>query len=480
VSEQISKTFDVQGALPSAGEVKLLASLLHLQRRARAASGLAELDFMLVNESFNLVPYRQAALWLSDSGVQALSGMAMPEGNAPYVQWLNRLMRQGQVNGWSNAQVLKSEHLNPDVREQWHEWLPADVLVLKIPCMRHSQGGYLLLAREKAWQPAEISLLAEWVQAWAHARSLHEPQGWFKPLFSSLEPRPAQDSGQPSSSTSILSKLRRRLRQPLFWIFLVLLVIMLLPVHLTVLAPGELIPHNPDVIRAPIDGVVERVLVQPNQYVEVGTPLLVFERSAISNRLLVAQGVLNTARAEYRQRAQQSLSDPGSAVELAVLEGQIREKNMEISYLEDLLGRGEVLSPQSGVVFLDDPMQWSGRPVMTGQRILAVAAEHAVQLEAWLAPGDAIALEPGSRVRLYLNADPLKPVEAELEYVSFQARERPDGQYAYRVQARLLDETAQSVRVGLKGTAKLEGERVIFAYWMLRRPLASVRGWLGI
>jgi hypothetical protein len=34
--------------------------------------------------------------------------------------------------------------------------------------------------------------------------------------------------------------------------------------------------------------------------------------------------------------------------------------------------------------------------------------------------------------------------------------------------------------VGLKGTAKLEGERVPAIYWAMRRPLATLRAWLGV
>jgi hypothetical protein len=33
--------------------------------------------------------------------------------------------------------------------------------------------------------------------------------------------------------------------------------------------------------------------------------------------------------------------------------------------------------------------------------------------------------------------------------------------------------------VGLKGTARLEGERVPLAYWVLRRPIATARAWIG-
>jgi hypothetical protein len=62
--------------------------------------------------------------------------------------------------------------------------------------------------------------------------------------------------------------------------------------------------------------------------------------------------------------------------------------------------------------------------------------------------------------------------------MAHDAVQRPDGSYAYRVRAVLVAPTDH--RVGLKGTAKLQGEQVSLLYWMMRRPLATVRGALGI
>ena len=44
-----------------------------------------------------------------------------------------------------------------------------------------------------------------------------------------------------------------------------MLVILLFPVHLSILAPGELVAANPATIRAPLDGVIGQFEVQPNQ-----------------------------------------------------------------------------------------------------------------------------------------------------------------------------------------------------------------------
>jgi len=253
---------------------------------------------------------------------------------------------------------------------------------------------------------------------------------------------------------------------------------LLLPVPLTVLAPAELVPVNPAVIRAPLDGVVDRVLVLPNQPVRRDAPLFEFDRAGIQNKLQVAQRALGTLQAEYRQKAQQSLFDPASKSQLAPLQGQIAEKSTEIHYLRQLNERGMATSPRDGVALLDDPTEWIGRPVVTGEKIMMVADPHQIEVEAWLAPADAIRLPAGSPVRLFLNADPLRPVRASVRYVSHEASERPDGSYAYRVRASLSD-PSNPPRLGLKGVARISGERVSLGYWIIRRPLAAVRAWLG-
>jgi hypothetical protein len=71
----------------------------------------------------------------------------------------------------------------------------------------------------------------------------------------------------------------------------------------------------------------------------------------------------------------------------------------------------------------------------------------------------------------------LSPVSARLRYLSHDAVQRPDGSFAYRARATL--EEATSHRVGLKGTAKLQGDWVPLMYWVMRRPLATARAYLG-
>jgi multidrug efflux pump subunit AcrA (membrane-fusion protein) len=246
---------------------------------------------------------------------------------------------------------------------------------------------------------------------------------------------------------------------------------------MTVLAPGELVPARPTIVRAPMEGTVDTFHIQPNQLVRKGQPLFGFDEALIQSRLDVARQGLVTAQTDYRQTSQQALADPRARNQLGLLSGKIEEKRAEVQYLSDQLRRGRVLAPQDGVVLMDDPSEWIGRPVTVGERILRIAAEGDVEVEVWLPLADASSLQPGDPIQLFLHASPLEPLQAKLRYMAHEAVDRPEGYQAFRLRASLEHPTEQ--RVGLKGTAKIYGEKVPLIYWILRRPLTTVRLYLG-
>jgi hypothetical protein len=192
----------------------------------------------------------------------------------------------------------------------------------------------------------------------------------------------------------------------------------------------------------------------------------------------LAQQALITAETDYRQTSQMALMDQKYKSQLALIMGKIEEKRAESDFLAEQLKRARVLAPQAGVVLMDDPSEWIGRPVSVGERILRIASQRDMEVEVWLPLGDAIALEQGASVTLYLNSSPLSPVSANVRYVAHDAVQRPEGNYAYRVRASLNEESQH--RVGLKGTAKLSAGWVLAGYWVFRRPLATLRSYLGM
>lgn len=447
-----------------------LAELVGLSRRARQAGSAAELAFMAVNDSHALHAYRQAALWFAGGGVKALSGVVEPEANAPYAQWIARVCRYLHATQARQATTVTAVQLPAELAGEWAEWLPPHGLWLPFAeragrAGQADEAGGLLLAGDEPWSDDAVAVLQEWVEAWHHvwlSRQQAEAWPWRRLLPMLAPPRAGAPWWQ----------------RPWFLLAAAALAAMFIPVRLSVLAPGELVPANPAVIRAPVDGVIGQLHVQPNQPVKAGQLLFTFDEAPMAARSDVAAQTLAAAQAEYRQSAQQAVSDARSKAQLATLLGKIEEKRAEAEYYKGQFERSRVTAPQDGTVLFDDPSEWIGKPVQTGERIMRIAAQGDVEVEAWLPIGDAIPLRENAAVTLYLAADPLSSIQARVRYVAHDAVPRPDGTYAYRVRATLAAPTDR--RVGLKGTAQISGDRVALGYWISRRPLATIRQTLGI
>ena len=139
-------------------------------------------------------------------------------------------------------------------------------------------------------------------------------------------------------------------------------------------------------------------------------------------------------------------------------------------------------APKAGITVFGDPNDWRGRSVAAGERIMLIANPAKLGVLIHVPVGDAIAVDIGASVRLFLHVAPLSPMDGQVIETGYQALLSPDNIASYRIRATLAvnqDEGAQQ-RIGLKGTAKLYGGRVLLGYWLLRRPLAAAREWLGV
>lgn len=509
---------------------KQLGELLLLSKLARKAESSNALQFLLVNQTFRLCPYALAITWVSNEGVVSQSGVSSVERNAPFVQWVNTLCEQ--LIYLESPTIVTTAHLAEEQIGVWAEYLPSSVLWL--PFDEASTKGGLLLCRSEPWLDQDLALLEEWVDVWSHAwGKWHSPSMhgeltklWLKvrSQLPSIDELKAEASflnqgghhiydriiTKPSAWPSLIkvgssrsykwlkkqftflrklgwSGLLRYLktevvaiwrnpRRRLIW---GLMLLALFPMHLSVLAPAELVPANPALIRSPIEGVIDEFFVTPNQKVTEGQLLFKLNLTTLTSRLNVAEQETQIAGSEYRQSSLQSLTDAKSRTQLVPQEGKAAQKRVEAEYLQDLLSKAQIKSPKSGVVLFDDPSEWIGKPVAAGEKVMVVANEGDVEIEAWIPVSDAIILPKDTSVVLYLNATPLSPVDGHLRYMGHEPILRPDGTYAYRLRAK-LDPGESGARVGLKGTAKISGQYVPLLYLVLRKPLGGMRQFLGI
>jgi biotin carboxyl carrier protein len=474
-----------------------LLVLLDLARRSRYAENDRALQFILVNQTHELVSYITGVLWTEDEGIVMQSGVSHIEKNAPYILWLSELAKQFIKE--KEPTRIEPSMLKADDVQMWEKELPSHAIWF--PISHQTKKAGLLLCREEVWTDQDIGMLNEWIDTWSyawykmHAPSLHGElnrlwhsiKSWLSPLEKEAQ------SNKKIQWTELLSHHWKSIHQSgikhyflnTIWnnrhrrLLFILTCIFLFPVRLTILAPAELVPAHPAVIRVPIEGVVDEFFVLPNQKVTEGQPLFKLDLTALNSRFQIAQQETQVASTEYRQSALQSLNDPKSRSQLVPQEGRASERKLEADYVKELLEKAQIKSPKSGIVLFDDPSEWIGKPVAAGERVMIVTDENDAEIEAWVALGNAINLPKDAKITMYLNTSPFSPIDGKVRYMGYEAIQRPDSNYAYRLRAH-INSNEHNTRIGLKGTAKISGDYVPTIYWIFRKPIAVLRQFAGI
>ncbi|HMN43338.1 MAG TPA: HlyD family efflux transporter periplasmic adaptor subunit [Povalibacter sp.] len=436
---------------------QLLLAIATLRDRALAAGTRNALAFSIANDPYSLLHYRQAVvLAVQGAGFELLciSGLARPAEDTPYLIWLRR------ASTWLASQLPDGEprwltraasDLPPDIADGWQEWWPEGAWCVPLHDRANRRLGLALFLLEEE-PPSHLQRLLDGVRTtWAYC--------W-------------------SALTGSHRRRWRPGRRTLWIAAAVALAALCMPVRQTVLAPAEIVSREAQVISSPINGVIERMLVRPNQIVAIDAPLFVLDETTLRSQVEVLERQVAVAEAELMAASQRSFDSPQAQSQLALLAATAEQRRAELAGVQAQLKRTQVNSPRAGVAVFSDPDDWLGKPVTTGERVLQIADPSQPAMLIHLAVADAIALEPGAQVTLYLTAYPLTAVRGAILETSYQAKPDANGVVAYRLLASVDGLPAQA-RLGLHGTAKLYGERVTLAYYLFRRPLAALRAWTG-
>lgn len=442
-------------------QLKALANLLLLQQRLREAQNAAELGFVLVNDTRGLVPYRTALLWqlssvVPESGViTSISGAVEHDQQSPFVQWMRRLARALSTSSARKPTQYQKADIDAELAGPWDSHGSRYLLWCPLISGAGVRLGALLLWRETPLTEAEGRILGNWLGAASYSL--------------------AALKGKPFARLHF--KWTRRRKQVVAAVLFILLLLMFAPVRLSVLAQAEIVARDPLVVRAPLDGIIDSIEVRPNAVVEQGTLLLRLDDTELQTRLDVSEQTLAISRAQYQQAGQSASFEAKASLRVLALEAE--KYQAEVAYIRSLLQRSAVQAGRGGVVVMPSADELIGKPVVTGERLLMIADPLNTQLEAWLAVGDDITLLYDAEIDFFPNVAPDKKYVAHLRRMDYRAELTPAGDLAYRIRGD-FEQTQALPRIGMRGTAKLYGEQVSLGYYLLRRPLATLRRWLGV
>ena len=437
-----------------------LEFILALEARFRSAKTPEELSYLAANDVRKLTGARQVFVLRADSRgkfkVKTVSSVAIVESDAPLIRWIERLIHNmvAESNPAQEIEFALPAFCKPDCEEARNypfkhmHWQP-----LTLPDGKVFAG--LLQVRGRPWTNADKKMSGRLVETLSHA---------WRALVGERRLQPVKP-------------LRRYM-----WAGLViaLLAAGALPVPMTTIAPVEVTAKKPFVIAAPIQGVIDKITKEPNSQVSAGEEILRFDNTTLRNKATLAEREVSVAAATYHKMRQAAFSDEDARYQLAIARAEHLLKKAELNYANDLLQKARVTAPVSGVLIYSDKNDIEGRPVVTGETIMEIADPKSVALEVDLPVADAIVLKPGAYVRVFLDADPLKPLDARLVKGSYHAQIQPSGALVYKLRAEFAADMSDVPRIGARGAAQVYGETTTLAFFLFRRPIAALRQQLGI
>ncbi len=421
--------------------VRIEGELASLQSRTAVA-------MHAVNETRQILGFDQAMMFRLDPRgkprIAAVSSIARPEPMSPFIVQLTRIVSTitsaiepaiFEVGGDGTESVPLSHGL----------WVPIQNRKLK-PC------AGLLFLRVAAWQPADVTIAQRLGKSYGLALRAHEAVTMFRP------------SALPRWSWSLM--------------LLMAAGFALIPVPLTTLAQVEVVPANPVTIRSPIDGVIKEVHVAPNATVSQGDVLLRFDPTVLQSEEQVAAERVSVAAAKLASSQNAAFSSEEAKGRLPVGEKELALAQVQHRNAQQFLSRVNVMASMAGVAVFASRNDLIGKPVRVGEKLLDIADPDDVAYRIDLSVHDAIALNGDNHVRVFLDADPLHGHDATISQMSYHALPQPDGTLAYRINANHVA-AGNKPRLGLRGTAQLSGEKVGLWFFLLRRPIASLRQYFG-
>lgn len=406
--------------------------------------------FHIVNRTAKAVLYDRATAWdmRGRPALLAVSGNSVPDPRSPFASAWGNLLRSLQRN---EPGILSPKDF-PDEAEYRR--------------MADTTGGLAAVLC-----PVPGQRVAVLFERWGNSS--------FAPGEAETLSRLAKGYGMVRSPKRVPARSRRRILWPAV-LAAACLALVFIRVPLRIAADCEVAPRDPRLVSAPMDGVIEEILVAPGAAVKKGDRLAVYDARLMEEELKISNRQVSVAEAELAAARARGFSDARYRGEVALLEARLEQELARRDALRVRHARRVITAPADGMVQLDDARAWRGRPVSTGQAVLWIVTPSDSRVKLWLPQNDRIDFDPSRPVAVHLHALGGEGRAARLTYVSAFAQPDSAGGYSFPAEADWADNSLEPPPLGLWGTASIYGEEASLGYWLFRRPLAWARRWLGV
>ncbi|WGL18450.1 biotin/lipoyl-binding protein [Microbulbifer bruguierae] len=433
-------------------DARLLEKLNHflaLENRLRNASNLQQIAQIASSDSQQLLAF-DSCLFFSGPHLKliAASNVSTVDATSSEAQgWREQVRRH-----FADATAQPPLQLEIPPPEHHRNEVASQTLTL-MPLGNKNPEGCLAILRQRRFSEQELQVLRELAAA-VHQAIL------------------AQRGARRFS-------LRRWCRRRPLLVAAALAAIGLIPVRQSVLAPATLAAIEPRIVSARTDGVVREIVIPPNAPVQSGQLLFTLEDAEVTAEIDRVQQEIVLYQERLRMTRQYNFQQASAGHKLAQAETDLSIRKLDLEYQNTLLEKTRVKAPASGVAIYTDPAEWIGRRIRAGEKVMEIVKPDARQIQIDLPTVDAIGLPQQARTVFYAESNPLAPIEGQLHYHSLLTSEGENLPASYRLLA-TIDEDQPQIPINTRGHARLYGARVPLIYYLLRRPLATARRWIGV
>lgn len=263
------------------------------------------------------------------------------------------------------------------------------------------------------------------------------------------------------------------------WLLLLLLVCGSMFLKVPESTNAEFILKAPEISSAYawFDGPIAKCRKQDGSIVKKGDVIAEYDTSALQYRLSAAQNAVKEIEAELELERRSSFTERERLGKLKLLETRLETARITVEEAQWYLAHSKLTAPADGILALADGRaeMLTGKAVRTGDRIFDIYGGSGMTAEIPVNERDSSILLKNPSATLFLYTAPEQAIPVRILEIAQYPELTEQRTYCYTVRAELPAQMTH-LRYGMRGIAKLTGERVSLGYHLFKNAVLYFRG----
>ena len=225
------------------------------------------------------------------------------------------------------------------------------------------------------------------------------------------------------------------------------------------------------------DCVVKNCFFNDGDAVKAGDRILEYDTDRMRFQLAASEAAFKEANAEYEQVLKASFTDRENLGRLKVLAFKRDSAKVAIEEAKWYLAHSVVTAPVSGILAIAEGSadKLAGRALRLGEKQFDILSDKGMIAEIMVNEKDASVLEGNPRITLFLHTRPELPIPVKILSSRFYPELTEQNIYSYNVKAE-MENNVPGLRFGMRGVARVTGEKVKLGYYLFRSLVLWYRG----